>query len=191
MRRSLAAPLAALVLVFQGCCVPKGNIGSVPVTLRPQETNNWCWAATTQMITDFLGHGRSQCDLANQRFGRTDCCTGTCPKNAACDMSGWTMFAECDFDATAQATPLSWDDIKDQIYCREKPMSFAYGAKTGGIGHVVVISGYAQLNGIDYVALTDPWAPCSGADRFITYDEYSNSATNDHWETNFDITYTK
>lgn len=191
--KKLALFLALSLLagaLLSACCRPNPTIGALPLTLRPQETNNWCWAATTQMVTEFLGHGRTQCDLANERFGRTDCCTGTCPKNAACNMPGWTMFAESGFTTTATGTPLPWNTIKRQIHCRRKPMSYAYGPKTGGVGHVVVVSGYVSIGGIDYVALSDPWSPCVGANRFITYDEYSNSGTTDHWETNYNITYT-
>src|ERR1700687_785173 len=89
--------LLATAFLMAGCCKPNDSLGSQPVTLRPQETNNWCWAATTQMITEFLGHGKNQCDLANLRFGRTDCCTGACPKTPACNMPGWTMFTESGF----------------------------------------------------------------------------------------------
>jgi hypothetical protein len=193
MRKGVFLPIVSLLLLLliYACCKPNNLIGFQLVTLKPQETNNWCWAATTQMITEFLGHGRTQCDLANQRFGRMDCCTGTCPKNAACNMPGWTMFAECDFKTDATAAPLSWDNIKNQIFCVKKPMSYAYGPKSGGVGHVVVVSGYFSVGGINYVTLTDPWSPCHGAIRFISYDEYSNSGTTNHWETNYNITYNK
>lgn len=174
-------------LALSGCCNPNATLGSVSVNLRAQETNNWCWAATTQMVTEFLGHGRSQCDLANQRFGRTDCCTTGCPKNAACNMPGWTMFDESGFNSTASATPLTWDQIRTELFCRKRPMSYAYGPKTGGVGHVVVASGYVEAAGIRYISLNDPWSPCAGTNRLLTYDEYSNSATVDHWQTAHEI----
>jgi len=184
------ALVSASFLVLSGCsCTPNATLGSVSVTLRPQETNNWCWAATTQMVVEFLGHGRTQCELANQRFGRTDCCTSGCPKNAACNMPGWTMFDESGFNSTASGTPLSWDQIKTELFCRKRPMSYAYGPKTGGVGHVVVVSGYVEVAGIRYISLNDPWNPCVGTNRLLTYDEYSNSPTVDHWETSHGITW--
>ena len=186
--------LAGSVFVLSGCCNPNTVIGSQAVVVRPQQTNNWCWAATTQMITESLGHGRQQCDLANQRFTRTDCCNDeptdpTCRKTNNCNSPGWTMFAESNFDATDSNTPLSWDNIKSQIYCAKKPMSYAYGPKSGGVGHVVVINGYFEVNGVRYVSIVDPWAPCTGAMRVITYEEYSNSATTNHWVTSYNITW--
>jgi hypothetical protein len=141
------------------------------------------------MITEYFGHGRTQCDLANERFGRTDCCQGNCPKNAACNMPGWTMFDECGFDNAESSTPLSWMDLKCEIDCDDTPMSYAYGPKSGGVGHVLVISGYARIADVDYVALTDPWSPCSCNVRWITYAEYSNSGTTNHWETSYNFKY--
>ena len=58
----------SLAIIYASCCNP-GIIGSQPVTLRPQETNMWCWAASGQMVMDFLGNNVSQCVQANNRFG--------------------------------------------------------------------------------------------------------------------------
>lgn len=181
-----ACMLLGLCLYLSACCKP-ANVGSQPVPLISQQTNNWCWAATTQMITTFLGHGVQQCDLANQRFGRTDCCTGNCPKNSACNMPGWTMFSESGFDFRESVTPLPWDSITKYIYCRKQPLAYAYGPKSGGVGHVLVIYGYASIGSTNYLFLRDPWAPCEGNDRPITYEEYSNSGSSDHWRTMFDF----
>ncbi|KAB2835746.1 MAG: hypothetical protein F9K48_03600, partial [Candidatus Brocadia sp.] len=80
-----------LVISFYmvGCCDPE-IAGNVPNTLRPQQTNNWCWAAVTQMLAQHVGNSVTQCDLANHRFGRTDCCNNQnpesdCPKTDACN----------------------------------------------------------------------------------------------------------
>lgn len=182
------------IFVMPGCRKPNATVGSQPVALRPQETDNWCWAATTQMITEFLGHGRTQCDLANQRFSRTDCCNDepndpTCRKTNNCNMPGWTMFNESNFDATPSATPLPWDSIKNQIDSAKKPMSYAYAPKSGGVGHVVVINGYSEAAGIRWVTIVDPWDPCGGATSSIPYEEYSNSGGTDHLQTNYNITW--
>ena len=188
IKATLAWFLCGITLVAtQGCCTPDPVGGTVAVTLRPQETNNWCWAATTQMICEYFGHATSQCALANQRFGRTDCCEGDCPKNPACNMPGWTMFASCGLINEATSAPLSWMDLKCEIDCDSTPMSYAYGPKSGGVGHVLVISGYARIAGVNYVRLTDPWGPCNGSTRWITYDEYSNSGSTDHWQTSYNF----
>jgi hypothetical protein len=66
-------------------------------------------------------------------------------------------------------------------------MSYAYGHKSGGVGHVLVISGYASIADVDYVALTDPGSPCSGNVRWITNAEYSNAGTTNHCETRYNV----
>ncbi|MDX1907601.1 MAG: papain-like cysteine protease family protein [Bacteroidia bacterium] len=188
MKRFEWTMLAGITLLLGACCEP-ALVGSTAVNLRPQETNNWCWAATTEMIADFLGTPTNQCDLANTRFGMTTCCTAEeqdgCPKNADCNSPGWTMFGELGFTFQDSVAPLSWGRLKRAIGCGQKPISYAYGPKSGGVGHVVVIYGYAEAGGQKFVFIKDPWAPCTGQDRVITYEEYSNSGTTDHWVSQF------
>src|SRR5437879_13904956 len=69
----LALSSFALIACLSGCCRPE-IIGSVPNALRPQETDNWGWAATTQMLAEYLGLSITQCALANHRFNKTNCC---------------------------------------------------------------------------------------------------------------------
>lgn len=175
-----------------GCeCEPE-MIGSVPNTLRPQETANWCWAAVTQMLSAHLGISVTQCDLANHRFSKTNCCEpenddSDCPKTNDCNTPGWLEldYAGVKFDESAAA--LSWESLQNQIYCSKKPMGYAYGT-SGVVGHVVVIKGYISVNGTNYVVLNDPWAPCTGAERVITYAEYENPAgSSTHWNTWYNI----
>lgn len=183
-----------LILAFlQSCCTPSNLMGSVSNTLRPQETNNWCWAATTQMIAENEGIFVSQCDLANHRFGETNCCDFetdgvSCPKTSDCNRPGWLEldFAGVNFSESNSA--LSWDALKKQIYCNKNALGFAYGTP-GVVGHVVVVRGYLTIDGTDYVVLNDPWAPCVGSERLITYDDYVNpSGTATHWRTWYNTT---
>lgn len=178
-------------LIMYGCCTPE-IAGNVPNTLRTQQTNNWCWAAVTQMLAQHLSISVNQCDLANHRFGRTDCCnpqtTGVdCPKTNNCNMPGWPEldFAGVKFEESSTAR--TWSEVKSQLYCSKKPMGYAYGTP-GVVGHVVLIKGYVTVAGTDYVVLNDPWAPCAGAERLITYAEYADPAgASTHWSTFFNI----
>lgn len=195
--KNLLTPVFSLVVIgmvmfhLSSCCKPE-IIGSVPNTLRPQETNNWCWAATTQMLAAHLGISVNQCDLANHRFGKTNCCNpqndgATCPKTNDCNTPGWLEldFAGVKFDESA--TALTWKNLKKQLYCSKKPMGYAYGT-SGVVGHVLVIKGYITVSGTKYVVLNDPWSPCQGAERLITYDEYADPAgTSTHWNTWYNI----
>lgn len=196
-----------MAIIITACCSP-ALIGSLPVDSHPQETSQWCWAASGRMIMDYLGHDVSQCTQANNRFGRTDCCgidlcpspteapqynaTGACV-NCACP--GWPEFGKYDFSFKRTSnTALSWSDLRKQIsnerYCKKKPFAFSWRWNGGG-GHMMVAKGYLTLAGTDYVVILDPWGPCSGDERIITYADYVDSAGNyTHWDDFYDITYT-
>lgn len=174
-------------LMLVGCCKPSEVIGSVNNTLRPQETNMWCWAAVTQMIAQNEGVTVSQCDLANHRFSKTNCCDpntsgSNCPKTADCADPGWLELDFAGLNFTESATPLSLADIRKQIYCSKNVLGFAYGGT--GVGHVVIIKGYMQVGGTNWLVINDPWSPCSGQERLITYEEYVDPAGDvTHWAT--------
>ncbi|HEY1031784.1 MAG TPA: papain-like cysteine protease family protein [Flavipsychrobacter sp.] len=186
-----AWPVLALAFLITSCCKPEIT-GNVANTLRPQETNNWCWAATTQMLAQHFSVSVTQCSLANQRFNMTNCCSpkstnASCPKIDDCNKPGWVMLAACGLTSDEATSALSWEDLRKQIFCSKKPMGYAYGTP-GVVGHVVVIKGYLTLNGTNYVVLNDPWAPCTGQERIITYDQYADPAgTATHWTTWYNI----
>lgn len=175
-----------LAIYLSSCCNPE-IIGNVPNTLQAQQTANWCWAATTQMLAQHFGISVTQCDLANHRFGRSDCCTGDCPKTDSCNKPGWPELDYVGLKFSDSQTPLSWASLKSQIFCNKTPMGYAYGT-TGVVGHVLVIKGYVSVGSTNYLVLNDPWSPCNGSERLITYEEYSDPAgTATHWDTFYNL----
>lgn len=201
--------IAGILAISTGCpCVCKpALVGSLPIPLHPQETSNWCWAASGQMIMDYLGHNVSQCAQANHRFSRTDCCTiDLCPVpteapqyntfgnciNCACP--GWPEFDAWGFSfKRTSSQALTWDQVRNQISnepcCLKKPFAFSWGWLGGG-GHMMVAKGYISLSGVNYVVIFDPWSPCVGDERIITYNFYDSSPTDHvHWDDFYDITY--
>lgn len=186
-----AGGLLLLAVFLAGCCKPE-IAGTVPNTLRAQQTNNWCWAAVTQMLAQHVGNSVAQCDLANHRFGRTDCCDNQnagsdCPKTDACNMPGWLELDFAGVKFEEQEAARTWAEIRSQIYCSKKPMGYAYGTP-GVVGHVVVIKGYITVAGTNYVILNDPWAPCVGSERLLEYSSYADPpGASTHWRTWFNI----
>jgi hypothetical protein len=171
---------------WMGCCTPNATIGSQAVALRPQLTNMWCWAASGEMCMEFLGASIDQCDEANKQWGRTDCCNNPVPN--VCVNGGWPEFDKYGFTFTRTTnTALTWDQLKDQIYCQKKPFAFSWHW-TGGGGHMMVVTGYAVLAGTNYVSINDPWAPNVGDQRFITYSEYVSDSDHTHWDDFYNIT---
>src|SRR3546814_994727 len=113
--------------------------GAVTVPIHPQETGNWCWIANVQMVHAYFGHSITQCELANSRLGRTDCCTpagdAPCPKTDNCNTPGNTRGAieSLGYTVTQANVPLTWDELRKEIYCRKKPLVFGDGAAGGGV----------------------------------------------------------
>ena len=183
--------LLSLIISNLGCkCEPPALI-SLAVTIHAQETGVWCWAASGQMVMDYLGHDVSQCTQANNRFGQTNCCT---TRPAACVHTGWPEFAKYDFsfDRTTDAA-LSWTNLKKQIstssYCQKKPFCFTWHWNGGG-GHMMVAMGYKTVDGVNWVEMIDPLPVNVGNQRFITYNSYVSGAGYTHWDDFYNVTYT-
>jgi hypothetical protein len=180
----------ALVLLasgFDGFFIrPKGML--LKMHLRAQHRDFWCWAAATEMISEYLGRRISQCDSVSYVTGAA-WCTETCE----CE-SGWGPFfgAELeqmkdnwrhwDFKFKHLAGRLPWPDLTEEISRSRRPV-FAAWSWVGGGGHVLVVNGYAQPSGRDlilplirrnYVLYKDPWPPdCEPSDGFFTCTEVS------------------
>jgi len=184
--------LLLLSAAVSGCCSP-ALVGSLPVTLHPQETGVWCWAASGQMVMDYLGHNVAQCEEANKRFGRTDCCTT--PRPGACVNTGWPEFDKFGFtfDRTSDAA-LTWSALRSQVSnepnCSKKPFAFSWHWPGGG-GHMMVVKGYLTLSGVNYVVVLDPLPVNVGTETIMTYDYFVTSAGHHtHWDDFYNVTYT-
>jgi len=101
---------------------------------------------------------------------------------------GWPEFDKYGFSAnTTSDAPLSWADVKKQIYCYHKPIAFSWHWNSGG-GHMMVITGYAVIDGQNWVFINDPWAPNVGGQYSITYDDYVSGSDHTHWNDYYNIT---
>ena len=193
-------------------CIP-GATTVLPVRMRPQQTTQWCWAASGQMVMEYLGTNVAQCTQANDRLTRTDCCNdggGMCGfslitypiLHSACIQPNWPDLGHYGFTSneTANGTALSWNELRRQIsdapYCGSTPVVFSWNW-TGGGGHAMVARGYHTLYlpvtdapdvRINYVHVNNPWLPCFGDDQIITYDEYvARPGNHTHGSDIFDI----
>jgi hypothetical protein len=161
------------------------------VTLRPQLTNMWCWAASGQMVMEFLGRNIPQCTQANARFGLANCCGSSTP--SPCVKGGWPEFYKWGFTSQhTNSTALTDAQLRDQIGVKKKPVAFSW-AWTGGGGHMMVVVGYSTAGGQSYVSINDPWPPPSGSHpggdrRTISYARYVSGPTYTHWDDYYDVT---
>lgn len=166
------------------CTLPQS--GSLGTKLIAQETSQWCWAASGQMIMGFLNHDVSQCLQANNEFGRSDCCFDDPP--AGCIQGGWPEFEKYNFtyDRTHEAY-LTLDQLREQIACRKTPVAFSWHW-LDGTGHMKVIYGYDSSGGVNTVQVNDPLPEKQGHREVITYEEYIAGSDHTHWDDFYNIT---
>jgi len=132
-------------------------------------SNNWCWAASGQMIMELLaGESKQtcQCQQAEQVLGVSGCCVrpGSClPADelpTRCDQPRWPAFVErperygfgyrttCDTlergldDAACQARPLAWGPLTAEL-CAGRPVIATLHAAGSPTGHTVVVKGFS------------------------------------------------
>ena len=161
----------------------------------------WCWAASGQMIMAYLGHDVNQCTQANNAFGQTRCPCNQCGASPeanptpACISGGWPEFEKYGFESKQTSEePLAWNaltrQLSDASNCKRRPFAFSWHWPGGG-GHMMVAKGYSTVAGVNHVEILDPWSPCQGDERIITYDEFDAVPGNHtHWNDYYDIAYT-
>lgn len=156
---------------------------ALPVPLDGQKTSMWCWAASGQMIMNYLGAtGVQQCKEANLELGRTDCCDVQTP--AACVKGGHTQFTEYHFDY--QTSPqMSFQAIQYEID-HGRPIEFAWNWDGGG-GHVMVAIGYKIVGNVNYVTINNPIPVGMGATYDLTYAAWVSGAGYTHQVDYFNI----
>lgn len=187
------------VLIFLACAdygvTGHGQIiytqEDLAVPLYGQETSSWCWAATGQMIMEYHGTLVTQCEQANDQLKRTDCCAmATCPTLNLfhdCIVTGWPRFAlyGFNFNRTTNGTPLSWNEITDQIETEPRlPFAFLWRYDGGG-SHWMVAKGIAYGSDDQFLIVNDPLPVCQGDAYFITYDYYTGVTGNQNHVVSF------
>ena len=186
LRSALVIPLFTTLLLHAQPtpCVPPPS-ATLSVVLRAQDTSQWCWAASTQMILAYLKKYVGQCIQANNEFRRQDCCNTPIPE--PCIRPGWPEFEKYGFRAArTSATALSWKDLTFQIGCRKTPVAFSW-AWIGGGGHMMVAYGYDIAGGSRNVYIYDPLPVDIGTDQHIPYENYVSGLDHGHWDDFYDL----
>ncbi len=193
--RLLPFALAVQAILLAACgCSPKES-ESLTVTLHPQETPMWCWAASAQMVMDYLGHDKSQCEQANQILGRNDCCNLPVPND--CDISKWPEFDKYSFSySRTNSAALSWGELKAEICANEdcggRPFCFTW-IWSGGGAHMMVAFGYKTTSPTtgetEWVEVYDPTPVNVGAYSLITYRAYVSDVDHNHGDDFYHVKY--
>lgn len=181
--------IAALAFVLPACCSP-GPMSELPVTFHPQETERWCWAASGEMVMEYLGKSVPQCTQANDQFGLANCPCNECGPNPVADPScvkgGWPEFSKYGFSSRrTNGTALSLRQLKEELSraegCGRRPVAFTW-RWIGEGAHMMVAYGYESIGDSVFIYAYDPWQPCEGDKKLISYDEYVEGPDHTHWD---------
>lgn len=183
--RTTRVATLGIALLLVGSCTYH-----LAVSLRPQQTSMWCWAASGQMVMEYLDASKApaQCVQANKRFGRGDCCNSPTP--AGCVQGGWPEFSKYGFTYnTTSWAPLSQNDLRAEVL-GGRPVAFSWHWNGGG-GHMMVAHGYQDADTSagtpEMVEVSDPWAPNVGDHRWITYTAYVSGSGYTHWNDYYNV----
>lgn len=134
---------------------------SLYLNMQYQEQTEWCWSATTVSITLYYDAPSTwtQCTLANNQLGRTDCCTAG--NSAPCNEAWYppTALTATGHFAQTKSGRLSFSELCTQID-EHRPISVNlqwYPANSGG--HNLAIDGYesGDDSGRPLISIKDPW----------------------------------
>jgi hypothetical protein len=157
----------------------------LPIELSPQKTRLWCWAASAEMIMQYISKKTvSQCEQASKYFSLNSCCQAVTPEN--CINGGWPQFEQYGFLVQkTQNEPLSWTALTTEIE-NNRPFAFTWRYRTGG-GHMMIVVGYREDGGQQLVHIMDPFPVGVGAVHPIPYEEFAKPSCGSHWNDFFSI----
>ena len=155
----------------------------LPVRLRPQETEGWCWAASVEMILNYFGAAFSQCDIANKQFSTERCCPDPPGEYRG---GAWPEFEKFGFTCKTTQTALSWGVVSGEIRAG-RPFVFCR-RWDGGQYHLMVVSGcYLTATGRRYIQIHNPSPPGVGGIHKVPYRQYVHGNGFAHERTYYEI----
>lgn len=191
--RNIATVIFAFALFAVGLTgsAPAGTL-AVPVIYQQQ--NQWCWAASCQMILSYYGYSSSQCAMANWCFYQSTCCnnvvwpTGT---GSNCNKANWIYGYSRDMQdvlinwgpiyGVGVSAELSWSTVQSESNAgRPFVIGFTW-LPYGTGGHALVGRGYSGSN----VYYNDPW-PGEG-NMYASY-SWMVSASDHVWDESYRLT---
>jgi hypothetical protein len=168
---TLTAIITSLALLLASCshegnppCSPTDpSCGGTPpvapssrtlsIAAIPQQTQLWCWAATSEMIFRYYGRPVTQCQLVSAYLNRP-CCTG----DPACIVGSGNMetiqqgLFLLGGIRSIHVGPITFGQIVTEISAG-RPIMVGY--RNSFAGHVVLVTGYNTAN--NFVHVLDPF----------------------------------
>ncbi len=194
MKNIIAAfSLLALIVTLYPSSSPAGTL-AVPVIYQQQ--NQWCWAASCQMILSYYGYSSSQCAMANWCFSQSNCCINLVWNPNApitpCNQPNWIYGYSRDMQdvlihwgpiySTGVGTYLAWSTVQSESNAgRPFVIGFSWKPLPNSGGHAMVGRGYLGTN----VYYNDPWP---GEGYMCASYNWMRSSSNHVWDQSLRLT---
>jgi Papain-like cysteine protease AvrRpt2 len=140
----------------------------------PQMESNWCWAATTQSIYNYLTNGINaswaQCTYVNVVLGRSDCCNASQP----CNQGQWEYIPLNHFGIKFNRvpnTPELWEGLVQQL-SNNSPVIADYYTPDESVGHSEFAEGMYAFQGTQYVEKWNPLPVGVGTRETTAYPQF-------------------
>lgn len=152
---------------------------NVPIT--GQQQSQWCWAASTSAAVKYIfAIDYSQCQQANDRFNRGDCCSNpgssNCNKPSALADVGNYLASKKGINSTHEWWSLSWSQAKSELGTARRPFLVRYGYDGTLNGHIVVARGYVDYGtSADSIGVMNPLS--GGSYPWYTWSYFKDNAT--------------
>ncbi|MFK4345004.1 MULTISPECIES: papain-like cysteine protease family protein [unclassified Paenibacillus] len=171
-RKKLLLVLPCLLLsfsLFASSALAYVNYKNNSVSAQVQQKSNWCWAAVSSMLANYLGANVTQSKIVTKIYGSPVNNTGTVydMKNA---LANWNV------ESTPIRSKVSFGEIISNI---DNNMNLnAAIAWTSGGGHALLIKGYYQdtSRSIQNVYYINP------GDGSATVRDYNEFVSNSSWD---------
>ena len=176
--RTILQPLVAAATLF---AAGRANAQvALNVPLHGQETSEWCYAASTQMIGEYFGSSIKQCTIASHDNG-IDCCPpdgGSVPSSCVNGGNTYDELTYWGFPGVDNGGALSYSGIKSEIDA-QRPVGVGIEWPSGG-KHAIIVDGYwTKSDGTHHVHILNPLPVNHGDEEWATYDVLLNGGAED------------
>ncbi len=159
--------------------LPNAKIINVPQI--KQEQSNWCWAACTEMILCYYGEsGIQQCELANELFGKSECCSNPASPdcNQPCNIEDVSnLYSSKCIHSEFVGKNVAFSKLQSELDA-DRPIEVFFSWKNKETGHLVIIRGWRIVDTEEFVHVNDPKDKAS---RIVAYSELLNAYGEGAW----------
>jgi len=185
----LASFLGPLEAVTPAPAAAAPTSHSIGFTIEYQKQTNWCWAAVSLGVaTRYNTPGWQQCTIASAVFPQCDCCGADGPRTGAggCNNTSNLILSlgkVGHFDRI-DIHPQAYETIKQEMNA-DRPLCCMIQWFGSNLSHYVVIGGWIEQGGTQYVEIHDPAAHApihmTYSDLCTRYSRYGDRWTNSYF----------